>query len=366
MQNCLGIYIEENLIKYAKVSKEKNKNEFKVASYGVVFYDNLAQSISKIVEETFSFNTPISINLMNEKYLYYDVFSLLSKKDIEKAVQTEYEEYCDEKKYNQKAFEKRYALVPNIEDREKIRAIQIIVNKIELNKQKQYLDKYRLSKVVPMGIVVTNLVKHEKNENSIIVNMEQNTTITTIYNKQIYNVETIEAGSQEVLTKINRVENSMQRAYEICKETTIYTSNILDDTKEQPYLEHIMPSLYQVCQKVQEIIKNSPEKISTVYLTGTLATVNNVDLYFQEFLSTVECRILRPRIVEESVSQINIKDYIQVNSAIALAMYGLGEGVQILNFRKDEGSSVLKNILNMEINPQRLKEAFIKRTEDFR
>ena len=35
MQNCLGIYIENNLIKYAKVSKENNS--IKVESFGVRF-----------------------------------------------------------------------------------------------------------------------------------------------------------------------------------------------------------------------------------------------------------------------------------------------------------------------------------------
>ena len=130
MQNCLGIYIESHLIKYAKVSKEKDT--FKVESFGVNFLENisLADAIKKIVEETYSFSTPICINLSNENYLYYNIFSLLSKNDVQRSVQTEFEAYCDENKYNQNAFETRYALVQNVEDKEKIKAIQIVVNKI--------------------------------------------------------------------------------------------------------------------------------------------------------------------------------------------------------------------------------------------
>ena len=74
-------------------------------------------------------------------------------------------------------------------------------------------------------------------------------------------------------------------------------------------------------------------KISTVYLTGTLSAINNVDLYFQEFLSGIDCKILRPSIVEEKTGQINIKDYIEVNTPISLALQGLGEGIQALNFK---------------------------------
>ena len=36
MQGCLGIYVQKNLIKYAKVSKDRNS--FKVEAYVVKFY----------------------------------------------------------------------------------------------------------------------------------------------------------------------------------------------------------------------------------------------------------------------------------------------------------------------------------------
>lgn len=348
MQNCLGIYIENNLIKYAKVSKDKN--DYKVETFGVKFYDKLNDAIKKIVEETYSFNTPITINLANEKYLYFDIFALLSKTDIQKTVETEFEAFCDENKYNQKAFETRYALVSNIENKERIKAIDVIVNKIELNKQKQYLEKHNLSGIVPIGTAIANIAKVEKKENVLIVNMEENTTITSIFDRQIYNVETLDYGSQEVLEKINKIENSMSKAYEICKGTTIYTANVIDDTKEQPYLEYIIPTLYKISQKIKEIVDNSPVKISTVYLTGTLSVINNVDLYFQEFLPTADCQILKPSIVEGNVTQINIKDYIEVNSAISLAMQSLGNGVQSLNFKKTNALEQLKQILSTGIS----------------
>ena len=348
MQNCLGIYIENNLIKYAKVSKDKNT--FKVEAFGINFFDNLNETIKKIIEETFSFNVPVSINLANEKYLYYDIFALLSKSDIQKSVETEFETFCDEHKYNQKAFETRYALVPNVENKDRIKAIQVIVNKIELNKQKQYLEKHNLSGVVPIGTAIASIAKLEKKENVLIVNMENKTTITSVFDRQIYNVETIDNGSQEVLEKINRIENSMSKAYEICKETTIYTANVIDDSKEQPHLGDIIPTLYQISQKVKSIIENSPVKISTVYLTGTLSVINNVDLYFQDFFPTVDCKILKPSIIEGNVTQINIKDYIEVNSAISLAMQALGEGAQSLNFKKPNALEQLKSLVNIDIS----------------
>ena len=164
MQKCLGIYIEENLIKYAKVSKERDNT--KIESFGVRFFQDLAEEIEKIVEETYSFNTPISVNLSNEKYLYFDIFALLNKKDIEKTIQTEFESYCDGKNYNSNAFENRYALMTNHQEKEKIRALDIYINKIELNRQKQALEKYKLTKMMPISIAIGNIARLNKKSDS--------------------------------------------------------------------------------------------------------------------------------------------------------------------------------------------------------
>ena len=61
MPSCLGMYVQDNLIKYAKVSKDHDK--IKVDSFGVKFYENINEAIKQVVEETYSYKTPISINL---------------------------------------------------------------------------------------------------------------------------------------------------------------------------------------------------------------------------------------------------------------------------------------------------------------
>ena len=66
MQSCLGIYIEKNLIKYAKVLKEKDN--IKIESFGVKFYENINNTISQIISETNSTKVPISINISEEQF----------------------------------------------------------------------------------------------------------------------------------------------------------------------------------------------------------------------------------------------------------------------------------------------------------
>lgn len=332
MASCLGLFIENNLIKYAKVSKEHEK--IKVEAFGIEFYDDLENAIKQIVDETYSYKTPISINLSDEMYTYFNVFSLLGKNYLPKVVKTEFDSYCTEKGYNPNVFETRYALVDNIDDKEKIRVINISANKLELNRRTSQLDSYKLTTVTPVSMAITNIANLSDKENALIVNMEESTIITTITNQKIYNVDIIDEGSIDVLNKINNKENSYAKAYDACKNTTIYTSEGRELGKEQGYLDDIMPTLNKIVAQVRNTIDSSLAKIKKVYLTGTLTCINNIDLLFQEFLPDVDCEILKPSFITLDGSEINIREYIEVNSAIALALQGLEIGVTGMNFKQ--------------------------------
>ncbi len=332
MAKYLGLYIEDNLIKYAKVSKEQTT--IKVESFGVKTYENLKSAIDQIVQETYSQKIPISMNLTTEDYNYFDMSNLLTKQYLDKAINMEFSYICNEKNINANAFEARYAVVENEIDKEKFRVIHVTENKNRLNKHIQQLAEYSVRTVTSLPITLSNLINLENQENFMVVNVEGKTTITTVYNNNIYDVIKLEEGSQQFLDDINIEENSMSKAYEIAKNTTIYTSKGTELQEfETQYLEKIMPVLYNIVGKVKKEINNSILPIKKVYITGTAALINNVDLYFQEYLPEVNCEIIVPHFIPNNPN-INIKDYIEVNSAISLALAGLGEGVQGMNFKK--------------------------------
>ena len=354
MPSCLGIYIEEHLIKYAKVSKEHEN--IKVEAFGIKFYDKIGDAISQVIEETYSQKTPISVNMSEEMYNYFDMFALLTKTDLQKAIKTEFESYCSEKGYNPNVFERRYAVVDNQLDKEKIKVIHIADNKIELNKRIQEIDGYKLTNISPISMSIPNLINIEPNENCIIVNMEDKTTITTIIDSKIYHVDVLDEGSTDILSKINSKENSYSISYEICKNTTIYTSEGKELQDEQTnYLEDIMPTLYTIVSNTQKIINSTTEKINKVYITGTAALVNNVDLYFQEYLTESNCEILKPYFINNT-KDISIKDYIEVNSAISIALMGLGTGIAGMNFKKQSFADKIPAWLKVEVNPGKTKK----------
>lgn len=354
MSSCLGLYIEEHLIKYAKVSKEHEN--IKVETFGIKFYDKIDEAISQVIEETYSQKTPISINLLEEMYSYFEMFALLRKNDLQKAIKTEFESYCTDKGYNPNVFETRYAVVDNQLDKEKIKIIHIAENKIELNKRIQQIEGYKLVNISPISMAIPNLIHVNKNENCIIVNIENKTTVTTILDNKIFNIDVLDEGSMDILTKINLKENSYSKSYEICKNTTIYTSEGKElQDEETGYLEDIMPTLYTIVGKIKKMVNATTEKIDKVYITGTGALINNVDLYFQEYLTETNCEILKPSFVKQT-KDISMKDYIEVNSAISIALMGLGEGISGMNFKKQTLADQVPDWLKIEVNPDRTKK----------
>ena len=348
MASCLGLYIESNVIKYAKVTKDRDL--LNVEAFGVKFYEKLGETLNQIVSETFSYNIPISINMSEEIYNYFYMFSLLNKNDLKKAINTEFESYCFDKKLNKNAFETRYALCNVEEDRDKLKVIHVSSNKSSIAKILQTLNEFKVSTITPLGTSITNVASIKPKENIIIVNIEETTTITSVINQKIFNVEKMEEGSGTILNKIASKENSYSKAYEICKNSTIYTmeGKELQD-EENEYLDYIMPTLHKIVTRVRDYVTNSTSKYDKIYITGTMSVVNNIDLYFQEFFDTEKCEILKPYFVSENI-KINIKDYIEVNSAIAIGMQGLGYGIKSMNFKKPTLSDQLPDFLKLDMS----------------
>ena len=192
MASCLGLYIEPNIIKYAKVSKDNDI--IKIDSFGIKFFDKLNEAIKQVVEETYSYKIPISINLSNENYHYFYLFSLLNKKDMQNVINTEFESICYDNGLNKDAFETKYLLVDDLENKEKLKAIHVSANKADLAKKEQQLDSYKIVCEAPIGIAIGNLLEYKDNKNVMIINIEDKTTVTTIIDKKIVDVKIIEEG----------------------------------------------------------------------------------------------------------------------------------------------------------------------------
>lgn len=345
MSSCLGIYIQNNLIKYAKMSKDRNN--LKVEAYGVKFYDSdIEKTIEQIVKETFSYQTPVSINVDNEKYTYSNVFNLLKPQDLEKSIDTEFEFFCNNNNKNKNTLEYRRIKAPNLEDRDKVRVIYSYVDKVNIVEKLQLFDKYTVKNISPEAIVTPNINKVVFQENCAIVNIEKETEITTMQNGEIYKVDKIDAGMGGILKSIAERENSFNKAYDICKNTTVYTKSGQNLKLEgNEYSDEIIVSLLEIIEKVRGVIEQNQVEVNSIYITGLGIVINNVDLLFQENFINKKCELLVPFFVEKTNVKINIKDYLEVNSAIALAIQGLEPRNKDINFNTK--TNVLSNVMKL-------------------
>ena len=119
------------------------------------------------------------------------------------------------------------------------------------------------------------------------------------------------------------------------------------DDQNNKYLSLIIPTLFNIVQEVKKI-KDNYTRIDKIYLTGIGTAINNIDLYFQEYFQESKCEILKPYFAENNV-KINIKDYIEVNSAIALALEGMNYGLKDLNFRSSNWKEDLNTLLHSDL-----------------
>lgn len=347
MASCLGVYIDKNIIKYAKISREKD--DLKVDAFGIKIYSDFQETMDQIISETFSFKDPISVNISDEAYNYFYMSDLLNKKDLDKAIGTEFESLCVEKQYNPNALESRYVLVNDQNSKDKIKVIHVSENKMKITKILQDFDERKLETITPISLSIPNIATLNPKENAIIVNIEDSTVITTLVGQKVYDIQKNQAGAGQILDAINAKENSYLKAYEICKNTTIYTMEGKElQEQESSYLEDIIPTLYEIASQVKEIIGSSLFKINKVYITGTASVINNIDLYFEEILNGIECQILKPFFIEDS-PKVNMKDYIEVNSAISLALQGLGYGIKNVNFNKKSVGEQLRIALASDV-----------------
>lgn len=349
MQYCLGISIDDKFIKYAKVQKEDNT--FKVESYGINSYNNmdLDKRIAQIIQETDSSKIPISTDVQNEKYYFFNFFGVKNKTYAKEAIQTEFESFCTDNHINKNTVEGRYIYTKNIDMLDQNKAIYIYANKGEMEERLNLFKGAKVVSATPDAIAIPNIVNIEPNKNIMIVDIGDNTKITTIINKSIYNVDILSQGLKEAFDTINLKENSTLKTYEVLKNTTIYTMDMdtTSNKKNDEYLQHIVPALYKVAQEVLNITKNY-KKIDQIYLTGYATVINNIELYFQEYFKGSKVEILKPFFIEKN-DRVNVKDYIEVNQAIALALQGMGYGARTINFSSDKKADEIKSMLSMNM-----------------
>lgn len=348
MSYYLGLHINDNYIKYAKVKIEDNK-EPKIKVYGVDFYDNLQLALDRIIGETYSFDVEISINLKDESYYNFEVFSGMNYANLKKHISLIFaEEVCVKNNYSASSFETRFVKVKNDLDQDSTKVIYIAVNKSNLVKIKQLL-KSKAKKILPLSFANLSLINGEQHTNYAILDIDSVTTLTIVVKGSIKDVITINLGMDNILDKMKKIYKTYAKSYAQCKniilmnegvkalfaKKSIDTENNNDSANSVDDSELVTPILFEIVEKINDILKQYVGVVNKVYLTGSAVIINNIDLYFEDALNDISVELLKPYFIgnDLEVSQ-KAKEMIEVNSAIALAIASDTVGSDSINFAK--------------------------------
>lgn len=318
MQSCLGLYIDEGIIKYAKVIKDRKG--YKVESYGVKFSDDVMKTIHQIVSETNSFNVPVSVNLSRVKYKYSSVPDLLKPKELERAINTEFEYFCDSN--NKDIDEIEYKYVVNYNDwsedeREELNVIFAYVDKEEITNTVNILNDYTVGDAMPIATAIPIINNYGNNETCAYINIENKTEIITVAGGIIQRIDKLEHGMDSILKKIGYKED----LYGLCRNATLFTRRTQNIRIEgNDFLDEINDGMADIADEAKTVINYNEVKIDNIYITGTGSIINNIDGFFQENFIGKTVEILVPYFIDVVNTKVNIQDYTEVNSAIALAM----------------------------------------------
>lgn len=320
MASALGIFIDRNIIKYAKLNGTKDK--LKVESYGMKYGENHKELLKQIIEETNSSKNNVVINAAEIHYEETSIFSMLKKKDYDKAVEVAYEEIIDKQKLRPELLEYGYILSKNPADSEKLHVLLGIQEKGAMETRANLFGQnVMLYSQMPIGISISNI--YESSLPALIVNIEEDTYITEIYDTEPIKVTRIATGTKNIIDTINNEENSISKSYEVLRNMVLPTDDMDQISFEgNEYAPVIVSEVMKIVSEIKSVMKKRPGIYKKIYISGTGATISNLETFIEKLIDDVECDILRPAGIEGQ-KKVAIKEYVDVNSAIALACEAL-------------------------------------------
>lgn len=264
---------------------------------------------------------------------------------------------------NKNLLQTGYLISHNQTDSEKLHVLHVAQYITAMDTRANVFRDHKPSVQMPTSIAITNL--SQDIVPNLILNLEEKTELTAVQDKKPYEIKTFRSGITAMINQINAVENSVSKSYEVLKNTVVPISESDNINMEgNDYIPTILVELNQIIEEVKNYLESTPLKIKKLYLTGTGATISNVELLFRESLPGIDVEILRPFFLPTSSLNVPIKEYIDVNSATALALEELGFSRPTLSFKTGQsrkaGAGLSMDLKDIDFSNvgENIKESF--------
>ncbi|MDF2866081.1 MAG: hypothetical protein K0R72_899 [Clostridia bacterium] len=330
MANCLGIYFDDNIVKYAKLVKN-NAGTIEIKEHGIRFVrTTLKETLEKVITDTNS-GKDVSIVLSAPKVEYnaFQVFKQISAGDLQNVIKLEFEDICEKKGLLSTNISYVYSLAPTIIGDYR-RGIMCICKKQAIEQYSRIGDSSVAAMYPTELLLPTNVPDEDKNY--ILINLEDNLNVTTTINGKVTYTSIYETGMKSIFERFIDVLGSYQKAYDACKQLNVFSDSGSDTNKVQ--LEEIVePILQEILRAITEDVNRYKESITKLYITGTGILFTNIDTLFTEYFG-IRCEILKPKFVGDVGGVRNIAETLEVLPAVALAKEYLVPATMGIEFMK--------------------------------
>ena len=337
MSSCLGFYINENIVKYAKMTMDNNQN-IALENYGVRYVkESLKNVLNSIIDETNSAKSMITINSQKDVFLNYSMFDQVSTKNFSADVaKMEFESWCERtgKVANRYSYVYKVAEIKNAENK-----YNVALNIMDKETISEYNDvgNMKLSNMYPVQLLMKRLVPQEE-KNYVLVNMDDKLSISVVVDGKVLDFKFYDFGMKNLIDGFSEVLGSYQKAYEACKQLNVYSD---EETNNDKKLEEIAePVLQDVLKSTAVMVNKYSNYVDKVILSGQGIVFTNIDILFREYLDK-KCDILKPDFLKDPKNIRNIAEALESTSAMALALENLSPREKTLDYVK--GGEKLKN-----------------------
>lgn len=357
MSSCLGLYINDNIVKYAKMTMDNNKN-ITLENYGIRYVkESIKNVISNIIEETNSSKDLIAINSQKDIFVNYTMFDQgISKNFSSDVARMEFESWCEKNGKVPAKYLYVYKVADVANNENKFNAALNIIEKDTLDEYNTVGDS-KVTDMYPVQFLMNRLVPNEES-NYLLVNMDDKLSISVVSENNIVDFKFYEFGMKDLIFKFSQTLGSYQRAYEACKQLNVYSD---EETNNDKKLEEIAePILQEILKSVAVMVNKYRKNIDKVILAGQGTVFTNIDILFKEFLS-IKCDILKPDFLKNTTDVRNLAEALEATQAMAIALETVSPKENNLNYIKT--SNKIKNKFDKLISREARANKIRKKNE---
>ena len=315
MANCLGIYFDDNIVKYAKLVKN-SAGTIEIKEHGIRFVKTtLKETLEKVVSDTNSTkDVAIVISAPKVKYYAFQAFKQISNSDIQNVINLEFEDWCEKNVVVSNDYTYVYTLPSSIIGDYRRGLMGICSKKLIQTYSK--IGESNVLSIYPTDLLLPSNVPEEE-KNFILINLDENLSLTTVINGKITYTSIFTIGMKQVFDKFIDVLGSYEKAYEACKQLNVF-SDVESDTNKVKLEEIVEPILQEILHDVTEDVNKYKGTVTKIYITGLGILFTNIDTLFTEYFN-LRCEILKPKFITDVGGVRNIAETLEALPAIVLA-----------------------------------------------